>query len=58
MKDLLQPRQLLLLILASWINCRYQDAIDYLRAENRLLKEKLGKKRILLNDDRWRSGLL
>jgi transposase InsO family protein len=54
MKPLLQPWQLLLLILAGWINHREQDVIEYLRAENRVLREKLGKKRILLNDDQRR----
>jgi putative transposase len=44
----------LLLILAGWINHREQDVIDYLRAENRVLREKLGKTRILLNDDQRR----
>ena len=54
MKPLLQPWQFLLLILAGWINHREQDVIEYLRAENRVLREKLGKKRILLNDDQRR----
>jgi len=45
---------LLLLILAGWINSRQQDAVEYLLTENRVLKEKLGKKRILLNDDQRR----
>jgi len=54
MKSLLQPWQFLLLILAGWINSRQQEAIDYLLAENRILREKLGKKRILLNDDQRR----
>ena len=31
-----------------------QELIEYLRAENQVLKEKLGKKRILLNDDQRR----
>jgi transposase len=31
-----------------------QQVIAYLRTENRVLKEKLGKKRILLNDDQRR----
>jgi putative transposase len=47
----LQPWQLLLLVLAGWVNRQQQDAIAYLRTENRILREKLGKKRILLNDD-------
>ena len=54
MKPLLQPWQLLLLILAGWINHREQDVIEYLRAENRMLRKKLGKKRIVLDDDQRR----
>jgi putative transposase len=55
MKSVLHPWQLFLLILAGWINHREQEIIEYLRTENRVLREKLGKKRILLNDDqRWR----
>ena len=50
MKPQFQPWHLLLLILAGWINRRQQDAIEYLLTENRVLREKLGKKRILLND--------
>ena len=55
MKSLLQPWQFLLLILAGWINSRQQDAIDYLLTGNRVLREKLGRKRILLNDDQRRQ---
>src|SRR5512136_887551 len=54
MKPQFQPWHLLLLILAGWINSRQQDAVEYLLAENRVLREKLGKKRILLNDDQRR----
>ena len=54
MKSLLQPWQLLLLILAGWINRRQQDAVEYLLTENRILREKLGRKRIMLNDDQRR----
>ena len=53
-KTSLQPWQLLLLVLAGWVNRQQQDAIAYLRTENRILREKLGKKRILLNDDQRR----
>jgi putative transposase len=54
MKSLLQPWKLLILILAGWINRREQDVIEYLRAENRPLREKPGKRRILLDDDQRR----
>jgi hypothetical protein len=54
MKSHFQPWQLLLLILAGWINRRQQDAIEYIRTENHILREKLGKKRILLNDNQRR----
>ncbi len=45
---------MLLIVLASWIHREQQEVIDYLRTENRVLLEKLGKKRILLNDDQRR----
>ncbi len=54
MKSQFQPWQLLLLILAGWINRRQQVIIDYLLTENHILREKLGKKRILLNDGQRR----
>ena len=54
MKTSLQPWQLLFLVLAGWLNRRQQDAIGCLRTENRILREKLGKKRILLDDDQRR----
>src|SRR6516162_11704488 len=54
MSFVLQPWQLLLLILAGWINRQQQQVIDYLRTENQVLKEKLGKRRILLDDDQRR----
>ena len=54
MKFVLQPWQLFVLILAGWINRQQQDVIEYLRTENAVLKEKFGKKRILLSDDQRR----
>ena len=61
MNHVLKPWQLFLLILAGWINRHQQEVIQYLEAENRLLREKSGKwniplagKRILLNDDQRR----
>jgi putative transposase len=48
MNFVLQPWQLLLAILAGWINRQQQAIIEYLRTENQILKEKLGKRRIIL----------
>jgi putative transposase len=54
LKELLQPWQLLLLVLAGWVNRQQQDVIEYLLAENRVMRQKLGKRRILLNDEQRR----
>ncbi len=54
MAFILQPWQLCLAILAGWINRQQQEVIEYLRTENQVLKEKIGRKRILLNDNQRR----
>jgi len=54
MDFILQPWQFVLLVLAGWVNRAQQEAIEYLRTENQVLIEKLGKKRILLSDDQRR----
>ena len=54
MKFVLQPWQLFLLILASWINREQQQRIDYLETTVAVLKEHIGKKRILLNNGQRR----
>lgn len=54
MNFVLKPWQLLFLITAGWVNRRQQETIEYLRAENKVLREQLGTKRILLNDDQRR----
>jgi putative transposase len=54
MQFVLQPWQLYFLILAGWVNRQQQDVINHLRIENQIVKEKLGKRRILLNDDQRR----
>src|SRR5688572_25796802 len=54
MRFVLRPWQLLSIAFAGWVNQDQQQVIEYLRAENQVLKEKLGKKRILLNDDQRR----
>lgn len=38
----------MLIILASWVNRQQQEIIEYRRIEDAVLKEKLGKKQILL----------
>ena len=55
MEFILQPWQLFVLILAGWMNCQQQEVIEYFQTENQVLKEKLGKKRILLDDNQQRS---
>jgi putative transposase len=54
MNFVLPPWQLLIAILAGWSNPQQQEVIEYLRTENQILKEKLGKRRILLSDDQRR----
>ena len=54
MNFVLQPWQLVFAILAGWINRQQQVVIEYLRTENQILKEKLGKRRIVLTDDQRR----
>ena len=44
-----KPWQFLLVALAGWMNRQQQHVIEYLREENRILREKLGGKRVLLN---------
>jgi hypothetical protein len=51
---ILHPWQLFLVILSGLVNREQQRAIEYLRTENQILKEKIGKKRIMLNDDQRR----
>ena len=50
----LQPWQLYVVIISGWVHRQQQEVIEYLRTENQVLKEKLGPKRILLNDDQRR----
>ena len=49
-----KPMTMLLAMLAGWINREQQEIIEYLKAENSILKDELlkatGKKRIILND--------
>jgi len=47
---ILKPWQFILLAIASWLNKEQQAVIEYRDEEIRILKEKLGRKRLLLND--------
>lgn len=50
MSSLLQPLHLLLMMFAGWVNRHQLDVIDYLREENRVLKEHLGGRRLRFTD--------
>ncbi len=50
MSPVIQPLQLLLMIFAGWLNRRQIDLIEYLKEENRILKERLGGRRIRFTD--------
>jgi len=54
MKPQLYPWQLLSVIVAGILNEQQQLVIDYLKEENRVLREQLGSKRIRLTDDQRR----
>jgi putative transposase len=51
---ILKPWHLIVICVAAWVNREQQEIIEHLRTENQVLREKLGKKRILLNDDQRR----
>ena len=48
------PFRLLLVSIAGWLGQQQRDAIEYLREENRVLREQIGNKRLGLNDDQRR----
>ena len=50
----LDPFRFLLIAVAGWMNQQQQFAIDYLREENRVLREQLGHRRLRLTNDQRR----
>jgi putative transposase len=54
MPRILDPFRFVLIATAGWMNQHQQDVIDYLREENRVLREQLGGRRLRLNDDQRR----
>jgi transposase InsO family protein len=51
---MLDPLQLVLVAMAGWMNQRQQQTIEYLREENRVLREQLGNRHLRFNDDQRR----
>lgn len=54
---LLNPWNLLLIAVAGWMNHQQAGVIEYLREENRVLRELHGKKRLRLNDNQRRRSV-
>jgi len=54
MSKVLDPFRFVLIAVGGWMNQNQQLAIDYLRKENRVLREQLGGQRLRLNDDQRR----
>ncbi len=53
-----KPWMMLVAMLAGWLNQQQQEALEYLKEENKILRDELlkatGKKRIILNDSQRR----
>ncbi len=54
MQQVLDPFRFLLIVLAGWAKQQQQDINDYLKEENRVLREQVGNKRLRLNDEQRR----
>src|SRR5580692_8468860 len=50
----LDPFRFLLIAVSGWMNQQQLQFIDYLREENRVLREQLGDRRLRFNDDQRR----
>ena len=55
MPRVLDPFRLVPIAVAEWMNQCQLQIIDYLREENRLLREQLGGRRVRLNDNQRRQ---
>jgi hypothetical protein len=51
---MLDPVQFILVAIAGWMNQRQRQSIEYLREENRVLREQLGNRRLRFHDDQRR----
>jgi hypothetical protein len=54
MPKVLNPFRFVLMAVAGWMNQRQLQVIDYLREENRILREQLGECRLRFTDDQRR----
>src|SRR5882724_5127384 len=54
MPPVMDPFRFVLIAVAGWMNQHQLQVIDYLREENRVLREQLGGRRVRLNDDQRR----
>src|SRR5262245_29999242 len=54
MPKVLDPFRFLLIAVAGWMNQRQLHVIEYLREENRVLREQLGNRRLRLTDSQRR----
>src|SRR3989442_15288925 len=51
MPSLSHPLRFLLVAITGWIHQQQRDVIDFLREENRVLREQLGPRRLRFTDD-------
>src|SRR5258708_34229578 len=49
-----EPLRFLVLLVASWLRRQQGEALEYLRAENRVLRTRLGPKRLRFTDSERR----
>jgi transposase InsO family protein len=49
-----RPLQFLLLLLAGWVNRKQLEVIDYLKEENRILREQMSGRRLRFTDEQRR----
>ncbi len=54
MRRFLDPFRFLLIAVAGWMNQAQEQMIDYLREENRVLREQTGERPLRLTDDQRR----
>ena len=54
MPNILDPFRFVVIAVAGWMNQTQQHAIEYLREENRVLREQMGTRRLRFTDDQRR----